>query len=74
MKPTFLKKVTPAEKKKYGSDFIYVGSANKSNWGYKRVLFLNIFKDHDLKGIHQWQWHGSLGKFFPGAKEQDPRA
>ena len=49
----------------YQSDFIYVGSASKTNWGYKRTLFLNIFKDFDFRayisggGLERWY------DFFP---------
>ena len=52
--------VSAEDLEKYRSDFIYVGSANKSNWGYKRTLFLNLFRDMDLrayisgKGAERW--------------------
>ncbi len=41
--------VPEAERKQLQSDFIYVGSASKTNWGYKRMLFLNLFRDCDLR-------------------------
>ncbi len=40
--------VAEDDRKKYQSDFIYVGSASKTNWGYKRALFLDLFRDLDL--------------------------
>ncbi|MBK6931691.1 MAG: glycosyltransferase [Saprospirales bacterium] len=62
--------VPEQDRKTYHSDFIYVGSASKTNWGYKRVLFLNIFKDLDLKayisgsGLERWY------DFFPGVRSK----
>lgn len=35
--------------KLYGSDFIYIGHAHRSGWGYKRFLFLNHFAAFDLR-------------------------
>lgn len=56
----------PAElREQYRSDFIYVGSASKTNWGYKRTLFLDLFKNFDFKayisggGMERWF------EFFP---------
>ncbi len=58
--------VAEAERKQYQSDLIYVGSASKTNWGYKRILFLSLFKNLDLKayisGSGMERWHA----FFPG--------
>ncbi|TNE54867.1 MAG: hypothetical protein EP344_13965 [Bacteroidetes bacterium] len=57
--------VSDADREKYRSDLIYVGSASKTNWGYKRILFLNVFKDFDLRayisgsGMERWY------TFFP---------
>jgi len=34
---------------KFGSDLVYIGAAHKSNWGYKRFLFLNQFNNKDIK-------------------------
>lgn len=42
-------RVPEEERKQYQSDFIYVGSASKTNWGYKRMLFLHLFRDFDLR-------------------------
>ncbi len=57
--------VSEAERQQYQSDLIYVGSASKTNWGYKRMLFLNLFKNLDLKayisGSGMERWHS----FFP---------
>ncbi|MBK7410544.1 MAG: glycosyltransferase [Saprospirales bacterium] len=57
--------VSDAQREPYQSDFIYVGSASKTNWGYKRALFLNLFKDLDFRayisgdGMERWY------DFFP---------
>lgn len=29
---------------KYGSELVYVGTAQKTNWGFKRFMFLNLFR------------------------------
>ena len=60
--------VSEEEKQKYQSEFIFIGNVGKINWGYKRMLFLNQFKDYDLRaylsggGIERWQ------KYFPELK------
>ena len=62
--------VSEENRRKYKSDFIYVGSASKINWGYKRTLFLNMFKDFDLKayisggGMERWL------KYFPELRDK----
>lgn len=54
----------------YRSDLIYVGSASKTNWGYKRALFLNLFRDFDLRayisgsGMERWL------EFFPDVRKR----
>lgn len=59
-----------AEREAYRSDFIYVGSASKTNWGYKRMLFLQLFKNFDLRayisggGMERWY------PLFPGIEEK----
>ncbi|MCC6463354.1 MAG: glycosyltransferase [Saprospiraceae bacterium] len=59
-----------AERAAYQSDFIYVGSASKTNWGYKRMLFLQLFKHFDLRayisgsGMERWY------PLFPGIEEK----
>ncbi len=58
------------DRQRYQSDFIYVGSASKTNWGYKRVLFLDIFKNFDLRayisGSGMERWYG----MFPGVEQR----
>ncbi len=60
--------VSEADRQQYQSDLIYVGSASKTNWGYKRMLFLNLFKDFDFRayisggGLERWD------QFFPEIK------
>jgi len=57
-------------RKQYQSDLVYIGSASKTNWGYKRALFLNLFKDFDLRayisgsGMERWY------PFFPGLEKK----
>jgi len=61
----------PAElRERYGSDLIYVGSASKTNWGYKRALFLDLFRDFDFRayisGDGMDRWFG----LFPGVEKK----
>lgn len=66
----FPKEVSEAERAQYQSDLIYVGSASKTNWGYKRALFLSIFKEFDFRayisGEGMERWYG----LFPGLDEK----
>ncbi len=58
--------VPEVERQRYRSDFIYIGSASKTNWGYKRMLFLDLFKNFDFKAYIS----GSMERWydlFPGA-------
>jgi spore maturation protein CgeB len=58
--------VSEADRAQYGSDLIYVGSASKTNWGYKRMLFLDLFKNLDFRAYIS----GSMERWydmFPGA-------
>ena len=58
--------VSETDRAKYQSDLIYVGSASKTNWGYKRMLFLDLFKNLDFHAYisgSMERWHG----MFPGA-------
>lgn len=60
---------SPADRQAYQSDFIYVGSASKTNWGYKRLLFLHIFRDLDLRAYIS----GSMDRwlsFFPALEDK----
>lgn len=34
---------------KYQSEIVYIGTAHKHNWGYKRFLFLDYFKEFNLR-------------------------
>lgn len=50
----------------FGSDFVYVGSAHKNNWGYKRFLFLNQFRKFNFKVyISGDGFKNRWGKFYP---------
>lgn len=66
----FPMEVSAAERQQFQSDLIYVGSASKTNWGYKRMLFLSLFKELDLKayisggGMERWN------SFFPGLEKR----
>jgi len=41
--------ISDEEYEKNRSDMVYIGTAHKNNWGYKRFLFLNQFKKFDIK-------------------------
>lgn len=41
--------LTDEEREKHRSELIFIGNVSKINWGYKRIMFLNLFKDYDLK-------------------------
>lgn len=62
--------VRDSDKAEFSSDLIYVGSASKTNWGYKRTLFLSLFKDLDLRayisgdGMERWY------DLFPGLEQR----
>lgn len=66
----FPKEVTAEELKAYKSDFIYVGSASKVNWGYKRVQFLNEFRDFDLRAYISGEGMDRWVRFFPEVGEK----
>lgn len=62
--------ITEEERQNHRSDFIFIGNVSKINWGYKRIMFLNLFKDYDLKaylsggGVDRWL------QYFPELKEK----
>ncbi len=62
--------VSSEQRAEFGSDLAYVGSASKTNWGYKRAMFLHLFSDLDLKayisGSGMERWYPS----FPGLAEK----
>ncbi len=62
------KVATPEERGAYQSDFIYVGSASKTNWGYKRVLFLDLFKNLDLRAYISGDGMDRWLDLFPGVR------
>lgn len=43
--------VTADQRATYGADLVYIGSASKTNWGYKRARFLDLFSGLDLKAF-----------------------
>lgn len=61
--------VSAADRQAYQSDFIYVGSASKTNWGYKRLLFLHIFRDLDLRAYISGNMDRWL-EFFPDLRSK----
>jgi hypothetical protein len=61
--------VSEDDRQKYQSEFIFVGSASKINWGYKRILFLNLFKDYDLKAYFSGDGMERWLKYFPDLKD-----
>jgi spore maturation protein CgeB len=62
--------VSKTDFEKYQSELIYVGSASKTNWGYKRMLFLNLFKDLDLKAYISGSGMERWNAFFPGLQSR----
>lgn len=51
--------ITAEQRATYGADLVYVGSASKTNWGYKRARFLHGFCKLDLRayisgGMDRW--------------------
>ena len=61
--------VSAQDRRQYQSDLVYVGSASKTNWGYKRMLFLDQFKNLDFKAYIS----GSMERWadlFPGAAQK----
>ena len=61
----FPMKVSEEEHEEYGSDCVFIGTGQKINWGYKRMLYLSLFREFDLKiylsgsGMRRWY------KYFP---------
>ncbi len=62
--------VSAADRAKYGSDFIYIGRSHKTNWGYKRFLYLSLFKDFDLKAYISGGGYQRWTRFFPGLEQR----
>ncbi len=45
----FPMEVTAAQRAEHGADLMYIGSASKTSWGYKRARFLDLFSGMDLR-------------------------
>lgn len=41
--------ITDAQRTEHAADLVYIGSSSKTNWGYKRARFLNLFSGMDLR-------------------------
>jgi spore maturation protein CgeB len=55
----------------FKSEMVYVGTAHKHNWGYKRFLFLNQFRKFDIRIYMSGNGYDRHWKtFFPGLKEK----
>ena len=55
--------VTVEQRALYGADLVYIGSASKTNWGYKRARFLNLFSGLDLRAYISGsmdRWYGEF--------------
>lgn len=51
---------------KYRSDLVYIGAGQKTNWGFKRFMFLNNFRDLDMKAYISGDGYFSKWKaYFP---------
>jgi DUF based on E. rectale Gene description (DUF3880) len=56
---------------KYKCDLAYVGTAQKTNWGFKRFLFLNSFIKLDMKAyISGSGYSNKWKKYFPELDEK----
>lgn len=56
---------------KYRSDLVYIGAGQKTNWGFKRFLFLNNFRNLDLKAYISGDGFFSKWKgYFPGLESK----
>ena len=61
--------VSTEQRAEYGADLVYIGSASKTNWGYKRARFLNLFSGLDMRAYISGsmdRWYGE----FPALKEK----
>ncbi len=61
-------KVTPTDEdlKKYGSDLIYIGRLSRTSWAYKRLLFLNLFNELNLRAYINTDYYYECWKdYFP---------
>ncbi len=55
----------------FKSEMVYVGTAHKHNWGYKRFLFLDHFRDFDIRIYMSGNGYDRHWKtFFPDLKEK----
>lgn len=55
------------EQKKFGTDIAYIGSLSRTSWAYKRLLFLNMFKEFDFKAYLNTEYYYRYWKnYFPG--------
>ncbi len=55
--------VTQEQRTSCGADMVYIGSASKTNWGYKRARFLNLFSGLDLRAYisgSMERWYGEF--------------
>ena len=52
--------VTAEQRADHGADLVYIGSASKTNWGYKRARFLNLFSGLDLRAYIS----GSMDRWY----------
>lgn len=61
-------KLIPTEMQieKHRSDLVYIGSLSKSNWAYKRLMFLDLFRDLDLRVyLNKDQYNNLWREYFP---------
>lgn len=56
---------------KYKCDLVYVGAAQKTNWGFKRFLFLNQFRNLDMKAFISGDgYHRKWKAYFPDVDQR----
>lgn len=62
---------TKDEYEKYRCDLAYVGTGQKTNWGFKRFLFLNSFLNLEMKAyISGDGYNNKWAKYFPDLKDK----
>lgn len=63
---------TPSDEefREFASDLVYIGSAHKNSWGYKRFYFLNQFAKFDVRFFLNEDGAKKWVKYFPDIKEK----
>lgn len=65
---------TVAQRAEYAADLVYIGSSSKTNWGYKRARFLDLFTALDLRAYisgSMERWYGEFPALAAKVNEHD---